>query len=163
MAHAYPTVTAPGEVGRRRALTGGILGLGALIGVAYLGLALRYIFPENNGGSGAAGGGMQPVGPIANFKESTPVLVQYKESTGIPTGVFVVNKGNNAFDAFDFHCTHLQCPIAAVPGSPAYFACPCHGSQFNLDGSVKQGPAPVPLLKHTVAVQNGQVVVGGIA
>lgn len=163
MAHAYPTVTRPADIGRRRALAGGVVGLGALIGVTYLGLALRYIFPANNGGAGTAGGGMQPVGPVANFKEGTPVLVVYKEPTGIPTGVFVVNKGNNKFDAFDFHCTHLQCPVAAVQTNPAYFACPCHGSQFNLDGSVRQGPAPIPLLKRSIAVQNGQVAVGGIA
>jgi cytochrome b6-f complex iron-sulfur subunit len=37
--------------------------------------------------------------------------------------------------------------------------CPCHGSQFGLDGSVFKGPAKSPLNRHEVRTENGQVVV----
>lgn len=165
MAHAVVRrMESRGDLSRRRAMTGGIIGLGTLIGLGYLGLAIRFIFPVN--ASGAGGSGLQPAGTVASFPVGNPVLIEYKEPTGIPTGVFVVNKGGNQFDAFDFHCTHLQCPIAAVPpsqGKPAFFACPCHGSQFFLNGNVKRGPAPIPLLRHVITVQNGQVEVGGLA
>jgi cytochrome b6-f complex iron-sulfur subunit len=40
--------------------------------------------------------------------------------------------------AFDARCPHLGC---AVEGAQKLLICPCHGSLFALDGSVKQGPA----------------------
>ena len=146
---------------RRSVMTKAILGLGALIGLAYAALAVRFILPR--AGAGAAGEGQQTAGPIASFKVNKPIMVQVKEPTGMPTGIIVNNKGNNSFDAFDFHCTHLQCPVSVVPpsnGNAAYYACPCHGSMFNIDGTVRRGPAPVPLKRHNVRVQNGQVMLG---
>lgn len=37
-------------------------------------------------------------------------------------------------------CTHLGCPPQWQPQS-RQFLCPCHGSRFADDGSLKQGPA----------------------
>jgi cytochrome b6-f complex iron-sulfur subunit len=41
-------------------------------------------------------------------------------------------------------CTHLGC---VVPWNKAEnkFMCPCHGSQYNSDGKVVRGPAPLSL------------------
>ena len=44
--------------------------------------------------------------------------------------------------AFDARCPHLGCSVA---GAQKLLICPCHGSLFGLDGSVKQGPAVKPL------------------
>src|SRR5579859_690182 len=136
MAQPVGYLQGPVDVGRRRMLTGGIIGMGTLIGLAYTALAIRYIFPANQGATTQGGSQLQTAGKVTDFKVNVPALVEYKESTGIPTGIFVVNKGGDKFQAFDFHCTHLQCPITAIEGNPSYFACPCHGSQFNLDGTV---------------------------
>jgi cytochrome b6-f complex iron-sulfur subunit len=38
-------------------------------------------------------------------------------------------------------CTHLGCLTRANPREDGFF-CPCHGSQFTLDGKVVSGPAP---------------------
>lgn len=46
-------------------------------------------------------------------------------------------------------CSHLGCltrPNASEDG----FFCPCHGSEFSLDGSVIKGPAPKPLTHFRV-------------
>lgn len=56
-------------------------------------------------------------------------------------------------------CTHLGC-------TPNWFAregrckCPCHGSNFLLDGTNVAGPAPVPLYRATIALDlSGTIIV----
>lgn len=46
--------------------------------------------------------------------------------------------GPDTFEAFSMFCTHQGCETFL---SSQKFVCPCHGSQFNSDGSVLQGPA----------------------
>ncbi len=58
--------------------------------------------------------------------------------------------------AFDARCPHLGCP---VEGAQQLFICPCHGSLFGLDGSVKQGPATSPLTPLTVTFDGTTVSV----
>ena len=40
---------------------------------------------------------------------------------------------------FSAHCTHLGCKIDKMDGER--FVCPCHGSEYDLDGKVLKGPA----------------------
>ncbi len=56
-------------------------------------------------------------------------------------------------------CTHLGCtPI--WHGTEDRFKCPCHGSNFILDGTNIAGPAPVPLYRPTLELDlNGKLVV----
>lgn len=56
-------------------------------------------------------------------------------------------------------CTHLGC-------TPNYFEaekrfkCPCHGSNFNLNGDVIAGPAPMPLYRAAISLaEDGQLLV----
>jgi Rieske Fe-S protein len=42
------------------------------------------------------------------------------------------------------NCSHLGCSVAFTAGAKR-FDCPCHGSQFNIDGDVIHGPAAYPL------------------
>ncbi|HZR82506.1 MAG TPA: ubiquinol-cytochrome c reductase iron-sulfur subunit [Candidatus Binatia bacterium] len=54
-------------------------------------------------------------------------------------------------------CTHLGCIVKQQGGQ---FACPCHGSQFKLDGAVVKGPAPKALPWLAVSrLASGQVLV----
>ena len=46
-------------------------------------------------------------------------------------------------------CTHLGCIVAP---SATGFQCPCHGSQFDVDGNVTGGPAPKPLAWFRVSL-----------
>lgn len=54
-------------------------------------------------------------------------------------------------------CTHLGCTINA---EKTKFACPCHGSQFDLSGHVIQGPAAKTLPHFEVRLSDdGRVVI----
>lgn len=64
---------------------------------------------------------------------------------------YLIVKDNNTLQEYALNaiCTHLGC---VVPWSAANnkFMCPCHGSQYDVEGSVIRGPAPLPLaLEHT--------------
>lgn len=54
-------------------------------------------------------------------------------------------------------CTHLGCVVPWV-GAENKFKCPCHGSQYNAEGKVIRGPAPLSLaLAHCAVNDNGVV------
>jgi Rieske Fe-S protein len=54
-------------------------------------------------------------------------------------------------------CTHLGCVVAATGTG---FECPCHGSRFDQEGKVVQGPAPSPLPWYELSLApDGQFVV----
>jgi cytochrome b6-f complex iron-sulfur subunit len=52
--------------------------------------------------------------------------------------------GSGGVYALSAVCTHLGC-ITRFLLDQNIIACPCHGSRFDLEGSVVEGPAPRPL------------------
>ncbi len=55
-------------------------------------------------------------------------------------------------------CTHLGC-ITRFLSDQNVIACPCHGSRFDLEGNVVEGPAPRPLPWLDVEAQASGVLV----
>ncbi|MBB4909796.1 FAD-dependent oxidoreductase [Actinophytocola algeriensis] len=51
---------------------------------------------------------------------------------------------SGALHAVRAHCTHLGC-LVAFNNAERTWDCPCHGSRFDVDGQVIQGPAVHPL------------------
>lgn len=58
-------------------------------------------------------------------------------------GGFLTRDGGR-LRAFAITCPHLGCSYAFDDGKK-HFVCPCHGSEFALDGRVLHGPATAPL------------------
>ena len=62
--------------------------------------------------------------------------------------ILVVRDGPRSFHALSMQCTHEGCPVRApVKG---VVTCPCHGSQYDLEGRVHRGPAQLPLARYAV-------------
>jgi len=63
----------------------------------------------------------------------------------------------NKLAAISTTCTHLGCSVAV---SETGFACPCHGSRYDQDGTVTGGPAPRALPWYPVTLApNGDLEV----
>jgi len=64
----------------------------------------------------------------------------------------------SAFFALSAVCTHLGC-ITRWVEDEEIIACPCHGSKFNRDGGLLQGPAPRPLRRIAIRLEDGELIV----
>lgn len=52
---------------------------------------------------------------------------------------FIIIKNGDKIKVFSSRCSHLGCRINNV--NQNIFTCPCHGSQFDLNGNPIKGPA----------------------
>ena len=72
--------------------------------------------------------------------------------------IVVTQASAGEFKGFSSTCTHAGCTVAEV--ADGTINCPCHGSKFNLDGTVANGPATRPLEAKTVTVQGDSIILG---
>jgi glycine/D-amino acid oxidase-like deaminating enzyme/nitrite reductase/ring-hydroxylating ferredoxin subunit len=63
------------------------------------------------------------------------------------TGVYRDEQGG--LHAVSMRCTHLGC-LVRFNGAETSWDCPCHGSRFDVDGAVLEGPATKPLPRKEV-------------
>lgn len=68
-------------------------------------------------------------------------------------GEAAVYNDNGTVHGMSKICTHLGCTVAWSSEEKS-FNCPCHGSKFNPDGSVKNGPAEDPLEPMDIQVES---------
>ncbi len=55
-------------------------------------------------------------------------------------------------------CTHKGCDVL-YDKDLGHLRCPCHGSEYGLDGHNIKGPAKRPLKPYNVTVRSGRIVV----
>ncbi|KAK7257484.1 hypothetical protein RIF29_31499 [Crotalaria pallida] len=150
------------DMGKRELMN--LLLLGA-IGLPTAGMLVPYASFFVPPGSGSASGGTVAKDAIGNdvtaegwLKTHGPgdrTLVQGLK--GDPTYLVVENDNTLATYGINAVCTHLGC---VVPFNKAEnkFICPCHGSQYNNQGRVVRGPAPLSLALAHADVDSGKVV-----
>jgi Rieske Fe-S protein len=105
--------------------------------------------------------------PSRKFKVTLPETLAPGEAF-VPAGrsVALYREADGGVYAISRVCTHLGCLVNADAGG---FQCPCHGSLFGPDGSVRKGPAPqaLPWLEvarvaaDTYQVDEGKTVPAG--
>jgi Rieske Fe-S protein len=97
-----------------------------------------------------------PAAPAANAIAKT---ADVPVGSGVIVGEVVVTQPSaGVFKGFSAKCTHKGCTVDKV--ADGTIDCPCHGSKFNLDGSVANGPAQTPLEAQAVTVQGDSIVLG---
>ena len=152
------TITGGGA--SRRALVGGVVGLG--VGVPLLAACGSDDRSDSSAGgssggssdSGSSGGGTTSSGGITTTSE-VPVGGG-KISPGEKVVVTQPTEGD--FKAFSAVCTHQGCVVAEIKGEE--IDCTCHGSKFSIaDGSVLEGPATKSLEALKVTVSGNEISV----
>jgi Rieske Fe-S protein len=134
----------PGGPSRREFFVAGC----AAIGAATAGFAVstfRYLVPT------------VLYEPPARFTVGSPGDFPQGSATFIEDRRLFVFNGADGFFAISSVCTHLGCNVRH--GGPG-FECPCHGSRFDENGRVVQGPAPAPLAWYALSLSpRGEVIV----
>lgn len=64
---------------------------------------------------------------------------------------FLVRAEDGGFLALYRKCTHLDC-VVIWQEDQSRFYCPCHGSVFEEDGAVVNPPAPLPLMRFPIII-----------
>ena len=72
--------------------------------------------------------------------------------------VVVTQPTAGVFKGFSAACPHAGCNVSRV--TDGKIICPCHGSAFNVDGSVDKGPAKTPLEPRPITVRGDSIVAG---
>ncbi|MDQ1238412.1 MAG: cytochrome b6-f complex iron-sulfur subunit [Thermodesulfobacteriota bacterium] len=82
----------------------------------------------------------------ASRKREFPKEILSRVQPGVPfhvpeAGVWLVKmQGQDTVSAMDDKCPHLGCKQNWNP-QRNLFECPCHGSEFDIQGNMKKGPA----------------------
>ena len=125
-----------------------VLPTGLLLGVSALSVSAcagtPYLAPR--------GSGNQLVVSAANVPEAGVLL----QRPSMQHPVFLRATGQGAYTALLVRCTHQGCQPDPVGDR---FVCPCHGSEFDMEGAVLRGPAERPMLRYRVAREGEDLVV----
>jgi cytochrome b6-f complex iron-sulfur subunit len=108
-------------------------------------------------GSGLLGLGM--LGRFISYQSEQSLATQFdlglasdypvgSRTTYPPAQAFIIHS-EEGYRAISLVCPHLGCVVNATEDG---FACPCHGSRYMPDGSLRNGPASRPLTSLQVEV-----------
>lgn len=134
-------------------------GTGTILGMLYP--VVNYFIPPSTGGGGGGVTAKDALGNdvlvndfLAAHNPGDHVLAQGLK--GDPTYIIVQEDKSIADFGLNAVCTHLGC-VVPWNASENKFMCPCHGSQYNSEGKVVRGPAPLSLALVHAAVESDKV------
>ena len=139
------------EESRRGFLNKLWLALGFVVLAEFVWLGVSFLRPRKQRREESGFGGAIPAGPTEGFAPGTV--------TAFPRGQFYLARlEDGGFLAISRKCTHLGCTVPWVEEEKR-FACPCHGSAFDIKGDVVNAPAPRALDLYPVTIENKVVKV----
>lgn len=102
-------------------------------------------------------------GPSINFTIDISTKqyssLQTKGSYVYANNTIIAHDNSGNYVALYDVCTHAGCTISF--NGTNQFPCPCHGSIFDENGNVLQGPASSPLKKYTCTLNGTMLTVAG--
>lgn len=141
-------VPSQGSMTRRRLTRLGWIAGGLVFFGGQLWVLLRLVLTPPDLGQGR---GQFTLGALGQFPPGS--VTHFRKER-----VFLVHDTPGLLALAD-ECTHQQCPLLYVTERRT-LQCNCHGAQFTPTGEVIGGPAPHPLPRYAVTVQDdGQVLV----
>jgi cytochrome b6-f complex iron-sulfur subunit len=148
----------------RRSFLKSLAGLASAIGIGVLVSSIKLPAGTNSTSqsttttaqTGTAAGS---IANVNNLKANTPLQFEYP--AGYPN--VLVKKADGTLTALSLLCTHVCC-VCSYDAASNMVYCPCHGSVFDSNGNVIQGPASSPLPKVELRVDAaGNVFPTGIS
>ncbi|AKK26092.1 Rieske (2Fe-2S) protein [Mycobacterium sp. EPa45] len=99
--------------------------------------------------------------PATSVPPAPPKVIAKTEQVPVGSGVIIddivlTQPSQGVFNGLSAICTHQGCKLDRV--ADGTIDCPCHGSKFNLDGSVANGPAKLPLPTKSITVQGDSIL-----
>lgn len=128
----------------------------ALAGAGVAATALSLAACSTYGGSDAAP-------PPKQNEQEKKQETELAKTADVPVGggliagdTVITQQTAGSFQGFSSTCTHLGCKVNEVVDG--LIKCPCHKSNFRLDGTVDSGPAPRPLDGRSIRVEGDRIL-----
>ncbi|MEJ2364461.1 MAG: ubiquinol-cytochrome c reductase iron-sulfur subunit [Deltaproteobacteria bacterium] len=139
------------EPSRRSFLSKLWIGLGLVALAEAVALVFAFLSSNKFKAQGTGANSLVTAGALNKFEPNTV--------TAFVRGRFYLARlEDGGFLALSSKCTHLGCTVPWVE-KEMKFACPCHGSTFDITGAVIKPPAPRPLDIYPLSIENNLVKV----
>lgn len=142
-----------------------LAGFWSLIGAALSLPAVAYLFSAPKSRKQAD---WIDAGDISKLPLNQPEEVVFRRNradgwkvTSEKNTAWVIRTGDQDVIALAPQCTHLGCAYHWAEQTRE-FVCPCHTSAFSMDGKVLTGPAPRPLDRYDIKVENNRLMIGEV-
>ncbi|MDH3883346.1 MAG: ubiquinol-cytochrome c reductase iron-sulfur subunit [Desulfobacterales bacterium] len=120
--------------------------LGGVALVEFVAVAIAFLRPRKSKARGVNTDSIVTAGSVEGFAPNSV--------TAFINGKFYLARlKDGGFLALSRTCTHLGCTVPWV-AKEMKFACPCHGSAFDITGNVIEAPAPRALDTYPISIEN---------
>ena len=125
--------------------------LGGVALAEFVAVVFAFLRPRESKARGENTDAIITAGAVASFApNSVTAFVRGK--------FYLARLDDGGFLALSRTCTHLGCSVPWVE-KEMKFACPCHGSAFDITGNVIQAPAPRALDIYPITIENNIIKV----
>ena len=125
--------------------------LGIVAIIEFTAVIIKFLSPGRSGKKSPNSGTIIEAGHADKFPLNSV-------TANIQGRFYLCRMEDGGFLALSSKCTHLGCTVPWVD-SDKKFACPCHGSSFDITGNVISPPASRPLDIYMVNIENNIVKV----